>query len=580
MKGKRTFILCLVFLLVAAGICQDQDIFEAIVKGDLTTVKSLLEKDPGLLMAKGRNGVTPLHIAAFEGQLEIVKMLCEKGADVRAGDTQLGTPLHYAAYNGQDAVVGFLIDRGVDVDIKNESGATPLFLAVNRGKKSTADLLISRGSDINAMDSIGYSALRIACIRNNGEMVQFLADKGARINQRLDAGNTLLHESAAEGRKEIMEIFIARGLDVEVKNKAGQTPLHLAAFYGQKDCAAFLIEKGADISLQDGAGDTPLHGAAWGGHKAVVELLVSGGADLVVQNAEGRTALDCASANGKKETADFMRAAGAQGAAGLWEEKAFAKVKQAQGKGLKSPLKFTILYDNYVSREGTKSDWGFSCLIEGAEKTILFDTGTRSDILWHNIKEVDVDASRVDQIVISHIHLDHTGGLFSVLEKHHDVEVYLPHTFPYDFFRRVDKSGARSQPVNQPVQICENVYSTGEMGDRIKEQSLIINTQKGLIIVTGCSHQGIVNILDRAREMFDSPIYLVFGGFHLGGTPRAELEKIVQSFKDKGVVKCGATHCTGDEAIGMFKEAYGENYVSLGTGRVLEIETAEEKSEK
>jgi len=237
----------------------------------------------------------------------------------------------------------------------------------------------------------------------------------------------------------------------------------------------------------------------------------------------------------------------------------------------KNPVKFTILYDNYLFKEGTKTDWGFSCLIEGTEKTILFDTGTRPEILLYNIDQLKVDLNQVEQIVISHNHGDHTGGLFTVLDKNHDVQVYLPVSFPSDFVRRVESKKAKVVSVDEPVEICQNVFLTGEMGNRIKEQSLIINASKGLIIVTGCSHQGIVNILKRAKEMFDRPIYLVFGGFHLGGTPDAELAEIIQSFKEIGVLKCGATHCTGEKAIGLFKEAYGENYVPMGTGRIIEI---------
>lgn len=237
----------------------------------------------------------------------------------------------------------------------------------------------------------------------------------------------------------------------------------------------------------------------------------------------------------------------------------------------KNPVKFTILYDNYLFKEGTKTDWGFSCLIEGTEKTILFDTGTRPEILLYNIDQLKVDLNQVEQIVISHNHGDHTGGLFTVLDKNHDVQVYLPVSFPYDFVRRVESKKAKVVSVDEPIEICKNVFLTGEMGDRIKEQSLIINASKGLIIVTGCSHQGIVNILKRAKQMFERPIYMVFGGFHLGGTPDAELEEIIRSFKEIGVLKCGATHCTGEKAIGLFKKAYGKNYMPMGTGRVLEI---------
>ncbi len=264
-------------------------------------------------------------------------------------------------------------------------------------------------------------------------------------------------------------------------------------------------------------------------------------------------------------TASFLQAEGAGD---------LAKVKSREDKakeGLKVPLKFTILYDNYVYQEGTKADWGFSCLIEGTEKTILFDTGTQGEILLHNIDKLNVDIEKVQQVVISHIHGDHTGGLSTILDINHDLSVYLPISFPNEFVRSVENKQARVITIDEPVEICQNVFSTGEMGDRIKEQSLIINHRKGLIIVTGCSHQGIVNILNQAKKMLNRPIYLVFGGFHLGSTPDEELNRIVQSFQDIGVEKCGATHCTGDRAIALFKRAFGENFLDMGTGKILEI---------
>jgi len=237
----------------------------------------------------------------------------------------------------------------------------------------------------------------------------------------------------------------------------------------------------------------------------------------------------------------------------------------------KKSIKFTILYDNYVFKEGTKSDWGFSCLIEGTEKTILFDTGGKSDVLFHNIDQLKVNLSEVEQIVISHIHWDHTGGLLSVLDKNPDVQVYLPISFPKDFVKKVESKKARVVSVDEPLEICKNVFLTGEMGDQIKEQSLIVNTSKGLIVVTGCSHQGIVNIIKRAKEMLNKDVCLVFGGFHLMRHSDEDVKNIIKQFKDLGVVKCGATHCTGDRAIELFKKAYGKNYVPMGTGKVLKI---------
>jgi 7,8-dihydropterin-6-yl-methyl-4-(beta-D-ribofuranosyl)aminobenzene 5'-phosphate synthase len=235
------------------------------------------------------------------------------------------------------------------------------------------------------------------------------------------------------------------------------------------------------------------------------------------------------------------------------------------------PIRFTVLYDNYLYKEGTKPDWGFSCLIEGTEKTILFDTGTQPQILMHNVEVLGVDLKKVDQIVISHDHGDHTGGLPAVLEKNPNVTVFFPISFPGEFGRRVEGLKAKAQSVDKSIEICRNVYLTGEMGDEIKEQSLIIDTAKGLIIVTGCSHQGILNILKRAKEILDKPIYLVFGGFHLGNKSDAEMQEILAGFRKLKVEKCGATHCTGDTQIAMFKKAFGENYVPMGTGRVIEV---------
>ncbi len=234
-------------------------------------------------------------------------------------------------------------------------------------------------------------------------------------------------------------------------------------------------------------------------------------------------------------------------------------------------LKISILYDNYIFAEGTKPDWGFACLIEGTEKTILFDTGTKNDILIHNISQMNVDVSTIDQVVISHHHRDHFGGLQAVLEKKSHLTVYLPQSFPKSFQKQVKGKKAKLVTVNDPLEICKNVYLTGEMGDEIKEQSLILDTSKGLIIVTGCSHPGISKIVKKSKEIIDRDVYLVFGGFHLLRHSKNEVQKIIKQFNELGVQKCGATHCTGDVQINLFKQTFGKNYVKLGTGKVIKV---------
>lgn len=234
-------------------------------------------------------------------------------------------------------------------------------------------------------------------------------------------------------------------------------------------------------------------------------------------------------------------------------------------------ITITILYDNYPFGEGLKTDWGFSCIIKGTEKTILFDTGTQSDILFHNVKSLDVNLKNVELVPLSHNHGDHTGGLFAFLKENNKVAVYVPNSFPNAFKQRVKDSGAKIVSVDEPVEICKNVHLTGEITGPVNEQALILDTSQGLVVITGCAHPGIVGMIKRAKEIVKKDVYLVFGGFHLVSKSEAEVREIIRQFKELGVQRVGATHCTGDLAIGMFKQAYEENFVQMGVGRVIQI---------
>jgi 7,8-dihydropterin-6-yl-methyl-4-(beta-D-ribofuranosyl)aminobenzene 5'-phosphate synthase len=184
-----------------------------------------------------------------------------------------------------------------------------------------------------------------------------------------------------------------------------------------------------------------------------------------------------------------------------------------------------------------------------------------------------IEPGDIDIIFLSHIHQDHVGALWNVIEKNSEVTVYLLKSFPEEFKGRVKKSGAVLISVDKPIEICDNVFSNGELGGIwIKEQSLIINTKKGLIIVTGCAHPGIVNIVKTAKEFLNKNIYLVMGGFHLRSYSENEVKNIINELKKLEVTKVGPSHCTGGRPIELFKESWGEDFFDLGCGAIFELE--------
>lgn len=235
-------------------------------------------------------------------------------------------------------------------------------------------------------------------------------------------------------------------------------------------------------------------------------------------------------------------------------------------------LSITIVYDNYSFNPELQTAWGFSCLVEGKEKTILFDTGGDGEILLSNMEKLGIDPEKVDTVVLSHIHGDHIGGLHSFLAAHPKIEIYLPHCFPESFKNSVRVLGAEIVEVKDTFKICEGIFSTGEMGAWIKEQSLVVKTPKGLVIITGCAHPGIVSIIQKTKEIMEDEIYLVLGGFHLAGAEENQLNKIVQEFKEKRVEKVAPCHCSGDLTRKLFQKAYGENFIAAGVGKKIVVE--------
>lgn len=240
--------------------------------------------------------------------------------------------------------------------------------------------------------------------------------------------------------------------------------------------------------------------------------------------------------------------------------------------GVAEGLTITIVYDNNRYDERLETAWGFSCLVEGLEKTILFDTGGDSAMLLRNMSKLRIDPQSVDVIVISHIHCDHLGGLSGLLEENNNVTVYLPQSLPESIKNTVREAEARLVEVHEPVKICERAYSTGELGDWIKEQSLVIETDKGLAVITGCAHPGVVNVVREAKRLRGGDVHLVLGGFHLCWMNVLQIKGIVDGVKREGVEKVAPCHCSGDLARSTFEKAYGEDFILVGVGKRLEID--------
>jgi len=229
------------------------------------------------------------------------------------------------------------------------------------------------------------------------------------------------------------------------------------------------------------------------------------------------------------------------------------------------------VYDNYQYDPKLQTDWGFGCVVKTKDKNILFDTGSNSPILLSNMEKMKIKPEEIDIIVLSHIHGDHTGGLLGFLEENSNVTVYVPTSFPESFKTEIREKGAKIAEIGKEMEINKGIYSTGELGTWIKEQSLIINTEKGLVVVTGCSHPGIVNIIKKTKELTHKKIYLVIGGFHLGGASDSELKGIINSFRELSVEKVAPCHCSGDRCRELFKDEYSDNFIANGVGKIIEI---------
>jgi 7,8-dihydropterin-6-yl-methyl-4-(beta-D-ribofuranosyl)aminobenzene 5'-phosphate synthase len=237
----------------------------------------------------------------------------------------------------------------------------------------------------------------------------------------------------------------------------------------------------------------------------------------------------------------------------------------------KQGIKITIVYDNNDYDPKLRSDWGFSCLVSLGERVILFDTGGDGAILLDNMKRLSIDPKGISMVLLSHIHGDHVGGLSDLLQLNSNVTVYIPCSFPDRLKEEIRYRGATLEEVRQTKEIFPGVFTTGELDGGIKEQSLVLQSPRGLVVITGCAHPGIVHIVRKAKEIGKDRVHLVLGGFHLGGATTSAIEGIIEIFLKLGVEKVAPCHCSGDRARKLFEKHFGSSYIPAGAGKEVII---------
>jgi 7,8-dihydropterin-6-yl-methyl-4-(beta-D-ribofuranosyl)aminobenzene 5'-phosphate synthase len=236
-------------------------------------------------------------------------------------------------------------------------------------------------------------------------------------------------------------------------------------------------------------------------------------------------------------------------------------------------LRITFLYDNTGAAPGTRSDWGFACLLERGGRTVLFDTGAQPGILRQNMAALKVDPSRIQAVVFSHEHSDHTMGI-GALGVRAGLPVYAGEHFdlPPEVVAALKQMGAKRIAVapGKPVDVFPGFRVTGEIANQgADEEALVVDTPEGSVVIVGCAHPGIVLMLRQIAAMTKRPIYMVIGGFHLLQTSATDVKRIIADFRKLGVAWVGPAHCTGDEAVRLFREAYRDHFIAGGVGTVV-----------
>jgi len=226
-----------------------------------------------------------------------------------------------------------------------------------------------------------------------------------------------------------------------------------------------------------------------------------------------------------------------------------------------------ILFDNYAKGDSCNSLWGFAAYLEPYK--LLFDTGSNGRVLLQNIQTQGIDVTEIKYLFITHDHWDHIGGIDSILELNSDLTIYAPASLSKNHIRDL-RTLAKEVIVigKEPMHLFSELYSTGLLGEKDAEHSLIIADSYPKLL-TGCGHYGISQIVQRANEIIGREVKAALGGFHLLKTPREGIIEQIDTLRSLGVEQVMPTHCTGDLAVKLFSEAFSDGYLEGGIGHSL-----------